>query len=131
MTLHTIAIKIAAPFVLVAGWAAPSLAEPPAFGGSKMLIHGNYCGPGNNAPSAPIDALDAACARHDACTPYNALPTKAFNLRLEREATVIASDPRQPQNVRSMAGFVAAFASAAPSKPTSYAVLSRRRHRGV
>ena len=25
-----------------------------------MLIHGNYCGPGNNAPRPPIDALDAA-----------------------------------------------------------------------
>jgi hypothetical protein len=27
------------------------------------LIHGNYCGMGNNAPLPPVDALDLACAR--------------------------------------------------------------------
>ncbi len=109
------AIKVAAPLVLAAAWAMPSLAQPAANGGPKLLIHGNYCGPGNNAPLPPIDALDAACARHDACTPDVGLPSKACNLRLEREAAAVARDPRQPDNVRSLAGFVASFAASNPS----------------
>ncbi|MCJ2124949.1 hypothetical protein MKL11_20795 [Methylobacterium sp. J-077] len=81
-----------------------SLGEP------KMLIYGNYCGPGNNAPKPPIDALDAACARHDSCTPTGAMPTPTCNARLEQEAAAIARDPRQPPDLRMMADFVAAGA---------------------
>ncbi|MGU3665941.1 hypothetical protein ACLBX9_17305 [Methylobacterium sp. A49B] len=112
--------RLAAPFLLAAGcaaFAAPSHAQPAAFGGPKMLIHGNYCGPGNNAPLPPIDALDAACARHDACTPQGGLPSQACNLRLQREAEQISRDPRQPRNVRSLAGLVAATATLIPSEP--------------
>jgi hypothetical protein len=114
--------RLAAPFLLAAGCAAfavPSHAQPAAFGGPKMLIHGNYCGPGNNAPLPPIDALDAACARHDACTPQGGLPSQACNLRLQQEATLISRDPRQPQDVRSMAGLVAATATLIPSEPNA------------
>jgi hypothetical protein len=114
--------KLAAPFVLAAGCAAlaaSAQAQPAAFGGPKMLIHGNYCGPGNNAPLPPIDALDAACARHDACTPQGGLPSQACNLRLQQEATLISRDPRQPQDVRSLAGLVAATATLIPSEPNA------------
>lgn len=82
-----------------------------------MLIHGNYCGPGNNAPLPPIDALDAACARHDACTPDVGLPSKACNLRLQAEAEGVASDGRQPEELRMMAGLVASGAAMMPFKP--------------
>jgi hypothetical protein len=114
--------KLAAPLVLAAGCAAlaaSAQAQPAAFGGPKILIHGNYCGPGNNAPLPPIDALDAACARHDACTPSGGLPSQACNLRLQREATMISRDPRQPDDVRSLAGLVAATATLIPSEPNS------------
>ncbi|MEE7448312.1 hypothetical protein MRF4_11045 [Methylobacterium radiotolerans] len=114
--------KLAAPLVLAAGCAAlaaSAQAQPAAFGGPKMLIHGNYCGPGNNAPLPPIDALDAACARHDACTPQGGLPSQACNLRLQQEATLISRDPRQPEEVRSMAGLVAATATLIPSEPSA------------
>ena len=114
--------RLAAPFLLAAGcavFAVPSQAQPAAFGGPKLLIHGNYCGPGNNAPLPPIDALDAACARHDACTPQGGLPSQACNLRLQREAALISRDPRQPQDVRSMAGLVAATATLIPSEPNA------------
>ncbi|MCJ2136192.1 hypothetical protein MKK69_19410 [Methylobacterium sp. J-026] len=104
-------VSLAAPVFLIACWAAPSLAQPAANGGPKLLIHGNYCGPGNNAPLPPIDALDAACARHDACTPDVGLPSKACNLRLEREAKAVARDPHQPDDVRSLADVVASFAA--------------------
>lgn len=80
-----------------------------------MLMHGNYCGPGNNAPAVPVDALDAACARHDACTPDGGLPSKACNLRLQVEAERVASDPRQPEDLRMMAGLVATGAAMMPS----------------
>lgn len=76
-----------------------------------VLIHGNYCGPGNNAPLPPIDALDAACARHDACTPDGGLPTKACNLRLQRDAAQVARDPHAPDELRALAGLVSAGAS--------------------
>lgn len=118
-------IGLVAPVCLAAAWAAPSLAQPAANGGPKFLIHGNYCGPGNNAPLPPIDALDAACARHDACTPGIGLPTKACNLRLEREAAAVARDPRQPDNVRSLAGFVASFAASNASSPAPTVLPAR------
>ncbi|MHC2019816.1 hypothetical protein [Methylobacterium sp. CM6247] len=103
-------LKFTAPLLLAATLATPALAQtttrPPT-----MLIHGNYCGPGNNAPLPPIDALDAACARHDACTPDGGLPSKACNLRLQREAEVISRSPRQPDDIRSLAGLISVGAS--------------------
>ncbi|MEE7503677.1 hypothetical protein ACLBXO_14740 [Methylobacterium sp. C33D] len=114
--------RLAVPLALATGCAAlaaSAQAQPAAFGGPKMLIHGNYCGPGNNAPLPPIDALDAACARHDACTPQGGLPSQACNLRLQQEATLISRDPRQPEDVRSMAGLVAATATLIPSEPNA------------
>ncbi|MFH6783983.1 MULTISPECIES: hypothetical protein [Methylobacterium] len=106
---------LALPLVLACGFAAPALAQsgrPPA-----LLIHGNYCGPGNNAPLPPIDALDAACARHDACTPRGGMATAACNARLRREAELISRDPGQPDDVRDAAGFVAFAAGMMPSRP--------------
>lgn len=100
-----------------------------------MLLHGNYCGPGNNAPAAPVDALDAACARHDACTPDGGLPSKACNLRLQVDAERVATDPRQPEDIRMMAGLVATGAAMMPSvtvarggPPVSHGVVASRRH---
>ncbi len=112
--------RLAAPIIFAAGCAAfagASQAQPAAFGGPKMLIHGNYCGPGNNAPLPPIDALDAACARHDACTPQGGLPSRACNLRLQREAEMISRDPRIPEKERAMAGMIAIGAGAIPTSP--------------
>ncbi|MGC5779983.1 hypothetical protein [Methylobacterium sp. NFXW15] len=112
--------KLAAPIIFAAGCAAfagASQAQPAAFGGPKMLIHGNYCGPGNNAPLPPIDALDAACARHDACTPQGGLPSRACNLRLQREAEMISRDSRIPEKERAMAGMIAIGAGAIPTSP--------------
>ena len=110
--------KIAAPLVLAACLASPALAQSdPLSHGPALLLHGNYCGPGNNAPLPPIDALDAAFARHDACTPDGALASKACNLRLQREAEFISRDPRQPDDLRALAGLVSAGASILPSDP--------------
>jgi hypothetical protein len=119
--------RFVAPFVLVAGcvaFAGASEAQPAAFGGPKMLIHGNYCGPGNNAPLPPIDALDAACARHDACTPHGGLPTRACNLRLQREAEAISHDPRTPEQERAMAGMIAMGATMMPTSPGAAPVMT-------
>ncbi|TGD93303.1 hypothetical protein [Methylobacterium nonmethylotrophicum] len=109
-------MRFAVPLVLACGLAATTASaqsgRPPA-----LLIHGNYCGPGNNAPLPPIDALDAACARHDACTPRGGLASPACNARLRHEADLIAHDPRQPRDVRDAAGFVAFAAGLLPSGP--------------
>ncbi|WP_342163913.1 hypothetical protein [Methylobacterium sp. SD21] len=112
--------RFTAPFVFAAGCVAlagASQAQPAAFGGPKMLIHGNYCGPGNNAPLPPIDALDAACARHDACTPQGGFPSRACNQRLQREAEMISRDPRIPEKERAMAEVIAMGAGAIPTSP--------------
>lgn len=116
------------PLVLLTlslGAASPALAQTASLGsplgspghGPTMLIHGNYCGPGNNAPRPPVDALDAACARHDACTPDGALPSRACNLRLQRDADLISRDPRQAEDLRALAGLVAAGAAIMPADP--------------
>jgi len=113
-------IKIAAPLLVATTLIATTLAGPtpagaqPATGRPVMLIHGNYCGPGNNAPLAPVDTLDAACARHDACTPDEGLPSKACNRRLQGEAELLANDARQSPELRMVAGLVASGAAMMP-----------------
>lgn len=37
--------------------------QPPP--GVVVRFHGNWCGPGNSGPGAPVDALDQACQNHD------------------------------------------------------------------
>lgn len=108
------------PLLLVTVLTVPAFSQTAsAVEGSPMLLHGNYCGPGNNGPAAPVDALDAACARHDACTPDGALAPKACNLRLQVDAERLADDPRQPPDLRMMAGLVASGAAMMPSAPAS------------
>ena len=111
--------KFTAPILLAAFVVTPAFVHSGgALARPAMLIHGNYCGPGNNAPLAPVDDLDAACARHDACTPNGDLASKACNLRLQVDAERVASDPRQPEELRMMAGLVASGAAMMPSKPS-------------
>lgn len=127
MTLRSAAMKVAAPLLLSTCWTGSAMAESAVLGGPTLLVYGNYCGMGNNAPSLPIDALDAACARHDECTPDHDLPTKTCNLRLEQEAHAIALDLRQPGDVRMMASLVASFASSNPSRAAPEMVPVRMR----
>lgn len=120
---------------LLTAFGLPASAQDASLRRPAMLVHGNYCGPGNNAPAVPVDALDAACARHDACTPEGGLPSKACNLRLQMEAERVASDPRQPEDLRMMAGLVATGAAMMPSvtgahvsPPISRGPAASRRH---
>ncbi|KMO35850.1 hypothetical protein VQ02_16525 [Methylobacterium variabile] len=112
-------ITIAALAVAAAGLASPS-AQAQSVGyapAPSLLVHSNYCGLGNRAPLPPVDALDAACARHDACTPVGGLPSRRCNLRLFREADLISRDPHQPDSVKTAAGFIAFSASTMPFDP--------------
>lgn len=113
--------KIAALLFAVAGLssaqAQTSSTEP------QLLVHGHYCGLGNRAPLPPVDALDRACARHDACTPPSGLPSRACNLDLLREADLISRDPRQPDDVRAAAGFAAFSAAVMPFDPASSTIM--------
>jgi hypothetical protein len=90
-------------------------------GRGSLLIHGNFCGPGNRGPGyPPVDALDLACARHDACSPPLAsgrLPTCACHDRLHAEADLVARDPGTPRSLRDTARFVSDFALALPCDP--------------
>lgn len=67
----------------------------------EALFHGNYCGKGSRGEGLPpIDALDAACMRHDAC--YDAAGTSACacDATLRREATAVSDDPSVPLETR-------------------------------
>jgi len=75
-----------------------------------MLFHGNYCGVGSRAGTAPVDALDAACMRHDACTPSGGIPSCACNARLQVESTAIAHNTHQPPELQFLASMTAAGA---------------------
>ncbi len=62
----------------------------------------------NNGPGMkPVDALDAACMRHDACTPDFGLPACGCHRQLKRDASLIAASPRQPQDIRILASLIA------------------------
>jgi len=113
-----------APLLVICS-GAPALAQPYGLQQPAALFHGNYCGFGNNAPLPPLDALDAACARHDACTPVGRLPSRACNARLFWEADRISRDPRQPDDLRALAGFVAAGAAILPVDPNGPVVAVR------
>ncbi|TGE00325.1 hypothetical protein EU555_09100 [Methylobacterium nonmethylotrophicum] len=85
----------------------------------SLVFHGNYCGPGSRGPGLPpVDALDAACMRHDACTPPRGrgLPTCSCHARLQREAEAVARNPRNPDDLRSLAGLVSAGATQLPCR---------------
>jgi hypothetical protein len=84
-----------------------------------MLFHGNYCGVGSRAGTAPVDVLDAACMRHDACTPSGGIPSCACNARLQVESTAIAQDAHQPPELQFLASMTAAGAGLMICSPVS------------
>lgn len=55
-------------FAFVFGLSTLSIASD-AWGGPRLHIYGNYCGPGvgNHSTKKPIDAVDHACMLHDKC----------------------------------------------------------------
>ena len=76
-----------------------------------LLFHGNYCGPGGRPGARPVDALDAACMRHDACArSTTSLPSCACNARLQREAEAVAQNPAQPPDIQFLASITAGVA---------------------
>ena len=94
-----------------------AVGEPDDRPSGALLFHGNDCGPGNRAPLPPVDALDWACMRHDSCWPDGGVPSCACNARLADDATRVARDPRQPDDLRSLAGTVAVGSQLLPCRP--------------
>ncbi len=115
--------KIATALLAVFGLSSAHAQAQTSTTEPQLLVHGNYCGLGNRAPLPPVDALDRACARHDACTPPGGLPSRVCNLDLLREADLISRDPRQPDDVRAAAGFVAFSAAVLPFDPVPPTVM--------
>lgn len=67
----------------------------------KALFHGNYCGAGQRGVDLPpIDALDAACQRHDACYDAAGHRSCACDQALKREATAVSDQPDVTLEVR-------------------------------
>ncbi|MCB1348460.1 MAG: hypothetical protein KDK11_07380 [Maritimibacter sp.] len=70
-------------FALTLSGGAPAMAQ------LSIPVHGNWCGPGHGAGPA-LDALDAACLRHDLCIraaggPFNCACDLAFMDELRRQ----------------------------------------------
>ncbi|CAN7205100.1 hypothetical protein LJR220_000586 [Bradyrhizobium sp. LjRoot220] len=84
-----------------------------------LLYHGNYCGLGSRPGTRPVDVLDAACMRHDACGRFDALPSCACNARLQYEAAAIARNPAEPPEIQFLASFTAAGAGLLLCQPPS------------
>jgi len=60
----------------------------------KELFHGNYCGKGQRGEGLPpIDALDSACMRHDACYDTAGYSSCTCDAALRREAASVSDDP--------------------------------------
>lgn len=67
----------------------------------RDLFHGNYCGKGQRGEGLPaIDALDAACMRHDACYESSGFSSCACDAALRREAAAVADSPKVSLEVR-------------------------------
>lgn len=79
------------------------------------LFHGNYCGAGQRGEGLPpIDDLDAACQRHDACFDAAASRSCACNAVLKREAAAVSERPRVALEVRRRALSVVQAAEVMP-----------------
>jgi hypothetical protein len=76
----------------------------------ELLFHGNYCGPGSRPGARPVDALDAACMRHDTCS-KKGVPSCACNARFQYEAAAVANNPAQPPDIQFLASITAAGAA--------------------
>ena len=83
----------------------------------QLVYHGNYCGPGNKGVHPdPVDALDAACMRHDACVKDFQIPSCGCNTRLAEDAAAVAADSGAPVEEREAASFTAQGAGALPCR---------------
>lgn len=116
-----ISVAAALAVALAAGAASAQEIVPPGPSGrGAFLIYGNFCGPGSRGPGyPPIDALDRACAHHDACSPELAsgvLPTCTCNRTLVSASARIAHDPRAPSRTRDTARFISGFAAVLPCR---------------
>jgi hypothetical protein len=122
-SLKAVAKALLAIALTVDAASAQEIVRPGPSGRGGLLIYGNFCGPGNRGPGyPPIDALDRACAHHDACWPEpnsGLMPSCACNRRLEVEAGQIARDPRARLETRQAAQFIADFATALPCAEAS------------
>ena len=81
--------------------AAPPKGELGAVIAGEALFHGNYCGKGQRGEGLPpVDELDAACQRHDACYDAAGGPSCDCDKALGREATKVADAPGVALEVR-------------------------------
>ena len=108
---------VAAPAPAAESEAAPAPADSNPATNGELLVHGNYCGLGSREGSPPIDLLDAACMRHDRCTPAGGIPDCACNARLREEAAAVAASPDQPPELKVIASATASAAAVMVCSP--------------
>ncbi len=93
-------------------WLSPPL---PAIAGDLIAhFHGRYCGTEAMDPTfrtRPIDALDAACMRHDRCYRNHPGDTGGCDAGLARAASRLENSPRLNEDVRRKAGVLDAVFS--------------------
>ena len=93
------------PAVLIVACFA-GVPSPAAAGDLIAHFHGNYCGNEASDPTfrkRPIDALDAACMRHDRCYLKHPNQTCGCNERLAAETGRLAQAPRLSEDLHQKA----------------------------
>ena len=88
----------------------PAPAEDPV-----VIVHGNHCGWGTRgAHLRPVDALDAACRRHDRCWARVGPHACACHEALAAEAGAIAQDAEASSGLREKAWTISALFQVLP-----------------
>ena len=78
-----------------------------------LKVHGNYCGPGQSGPGAPVDKLDELCQKHDNC--YGERGYFACSCDRELQGDIILNSAKfKTKEERAAAAAIFAYFSNAP-----------------
>lgn len=102
----------ASDFLLEAGRAYNTIAENNNEA-DALKVHGNYCGPGQSGPGAPVDKLDELCQKHDNC--YGERGYFACSCDRELQGDIILNSAKfKTKEERAAAAAIFAYFSNAP-----------------
>ncbi len=102
------ASPLAGQLLALAQLEAPVLRSPgqsaPPVSAIEIDLYGNWCGPGNSGPGAPVDPVDQACCWHDICFCTRGYDRCSCNLELIEGLTEAMFDSRSSAEGRINAG---------------------------
>jgi hypothetical protein len=112
------ASPLAGQLLALAQLESPILRSPghsvPPVSAIEIDFYGNWCGPGNSGPGAPVDPVDQACCRHDICFCERGYDRCSCNRELIEGLSEAAFDSRTSVAGRAWAGIIIPLLLAAP-----------------